>query len=305
MTNSINDQSLKDMNKQGLIPGPGESESSYFDRVDYCLQIHKHLSEQTGLPLPTPTHSDTSTSLEEAYQLTQELYDISPKWVPIIYDNHKLSLWHGGCAWIFQSDEESPLSAFLQLRKPLKNKENLFGFFNKREIIAHEMCHVGRMAFEEPLFEEVLAYRTSKSSFRRWIGPIVKNSIESGLFVLILMMIFMLDAFFVFFGSEQAFYQAMWLKLIPLLLVFYGIFRLTKYHRQLDRCLENLKKLSGSESTASAITYRLTDQEILLFGKSSPEEIRAYANKQKKSSLRWKIIDSVYLYPFTKYTDHE
>lgn len=285
---SISDQLLREYNRQGLIPGPGESESDYLARAAYCLELRNRLQEETGHPF-------SGAELSEMASLhAVELYDISPMWVPIIYDNHKLSLWHGGCAWIFQSDDKSPLAALLQLRRSLREKESLYGFLDKREIITHEMCHVGRMAFEEPLFEELLAYRTSASAFRRWMGPIVKNSAESGIFVLLLFLVFAVDFFFLLMGSEEAFYRAMWLKMAPLGLALYGVFRLAKRHRQLQGCLNNLREVYGEESIASAVAYRLTDEEIILFSRSTPEEILAYAEEQKKASLRWKLIDRVY-----------
>lgn len=288
----VSDQFLKEYNRQGLIPGPSESESDYLARVAYCLQISKHLSEETNLPFCEAEFTELPVLPKQAS--TVELYDISPDWIPIIYNNYKLSLWHGGCAWIFQCKEESPLSALLQLRKVLGRKENLYGFFDKKEIIEHEICHIGRMAFEEPIFEEYFAYRTSKSTFRRSIGPIVKNSIESGVFVLLLGLIFTVDLFFALYGNEQALQWAMWLKMFPFGLAAYGTFRLAKRHRQLKNCLERLKKSCGSEALALAVAYRLTDREIILFSTSSIEEIRAYAKAQKKSSLRWRLIATIY-----------
>ncbi len=296
MTTTINDKDLSRYNQQGLIPGPSESESEYLRRVDYCLQIQDHLNNTTGISLPC-YHAGERSLPEEVCTPTKDLYDFSPKWVPVIYDNHKQSFWHGGCAWIFQCDEESPLSAILQLRRSLSDNESVYGLLDKKEIIAHEMCHVGRMAFEEPIFEEVLAYRTSNSGYRRWLGPIVKNSIESGVFVLLLFVIFLADLFFVFFGNEQVFFQMMWLKIIPLLLIGYGLFRLNKRHRQFEMCLNHLKKVCGQDSVASAVAYRLTDEEIILFGKWSTQEILNYAEEQREICLRWMMIYKIYLQP--------
>ncbi|MEM1283033.1 MAG: hypothetical protein AAGG81_05715 [Chlamydiota bacterium] len=294
MTSSISDQDLSDYNHQGLIPGPNESEDGFLLRADYCQHIRQYLTEKTGLPIGRDEFVE-EPKREEMGTAARVLYGIFPNWVPIIYDNHKLSFWHGGCAWIFQSDEESPLSAVLQLRSSLSHRGSVYGFINKQEIIAHEICHVGRMAFEEPIFEEFFAYATSTSRFRRWLGPIVKNSIESGIFVLLLLMIFFIDLFFLFLGSEQALQQMMWLKAVPFALLIFGLFRLNKRHQQLKRCLSHLEELCDSPSAASSIAFRLTDQEIITFGKWSTEEIRDYIDQQKEISLRWRMIYSVYL----------
>lgn len=295
MTLTINDENLLRYNQEGIIPGPNESEKDFLMRADYCTHIEEHLHQQTHFDFSEAKKVSASSDLDEVHRSTRSLFDISPTWIPILYDNHKLSFWHGGCAWIFQMTENSPVSAILQLRKSLFARDSLLGLFAKKEILAHEMSHIGRMAFEEPNFEEIFAYRTSPSPFRRWIGPIAKNSIESGIFVLVLLLIVMLDCFFVFFASSSAYYHAMWFKLIPIIMVGFGVLRLYLRHRQLDRCEKILFSLCHSEVKASAIAYRLTDEEIIRFSKATKEEIQTYIDEQRPDSLRWRLISLAYL----------
>lgn len=283
---------LKQYNSEALIPGPGESEEEFIKRAEYCLHIRKHLLDKTDSPFPKKKESDPTSSLNEVFKKTKELYDISPSWVPIIYDNHKLSCWHGGCAWIFQLEEEAPISAILQLRASLATNPNLLGLYKKEEIIAHEFSHIGRMAFEEPLFEEVFAYRSSPSSFRRWLGPITKSSIESGLFALSLFLLVMLDLFLILSGYSETYYEAMWLKFLPISMIGYGLFRLFRRHQTLKACVTKLKNCTHSDQKAWSIAYRLQDQEILSFSKMTQKEILSYINKE--NSLRWKAIKSCY-----------
>lgn len=51
------------------------------------------------------------------------------------------------------------------------------------------------MMYEEPKFEEILAFDSSTSVFRRFFGPIVKSSYESSIFILILFLLFYLIFF--------------------------------------------------------------------------------------------------------------
>jgi len=285
------DQKLTEFNRQGLIPGPDENEKDFFERVEYCFEIKKHLKDHIEGDFDT----DNQTLLSEAQPNTLKYYDIVANWVPILFDNHKLSFWHGGCAWIFQLEEHTSIAAILQLKKKLKQTTSLYGIFDRKEIITHETAHIGRMAFNEPKFEEILAYRSSDSCIRSKIGAIAQNSKESGLFALSLIVILMLDLFFVMSGYESFYNTFMWLKLIPLGMIAYGLARLTKRQCELDSCLSNLALLITDPSKSLAIAYRLTDEEIKKFASIDPKKILEYAHTQAELSLRWRLIKSEYL----------
>lgn len=94
------------------------------------------------------------------------------------YSNKGLLPWQGGATFI---DEDKIV---IQLRKAYERKEKIYGIYPKEEIIAHELVHAKRMHLDEPCFEEILAYRTSSSPFRRYFGPLFRSSFESVLFLL-------------------------------------------------------------------------------------------------------------------------
>lgn len=149
----------------------------------------------------------------------------------IIYSNKGLLPWQGGCTFI----EEGKIK--IQLRKAYEHKNKIYGIYPKEEIITHELVHAKRMHLEEPCFEEILAYYTSKSSFRRYVGPLFRSSSESILFLL---------SFFPLIVNPLYTFAAL---LIPL----YFIARLIKYQRIFLRALkkEPFEKL-----------MQMTDQEI-------------------------------------------
>lgn len=291
----ITEQQFIAWNEQALLAGPKESESQFLERVQYCLNIQTELAEHLEGQLALgPQDLASECIVKEVFPQSRRFYGIAPHWIPIFFTNHKLSPWHGGCAWIFQLSDQSPTSALFQLRKALRTKKHYLGLFDRDEILVHEMAHVGRMMYDEPQFEEMLAYRSSPSSLRRLLGPLVQSSTESALFTLCLFLIILFDLFLVFFGYDILFFQAMALKIVPLGMIVWAAIRLYRRHRQYNAALAALKKIYGDEETARAVCYRLTDQEIIAFSTQSTEQIQAYIHDQPTHSLRWRQIVSCY-----------
>jgi hypothetical protein len=278
---------LKKYNSIGLVPGPLETEADYQKRVDYCLQLKNQLNDTFSDALP---YENEQAWLAPALQITGPLYDISPAWVPLFFSNQQLLPWHAGAAWIFQKVEKGPLGALLQLRKALYQKPVYFLVYHRDEIIAHELCHVGRMAFEEKRFEELLAYRTSDRFFPRYFGPILQSVGESRLFIIVLLTLLIMDFSFLFLGSLKIYFQMFYLKLIPVFLILWGVFRLRKRQGILQEAERQLKAVWGE--AASFILYRLTDREIEQFSKQTADQIRNYA--EQENSLRWQAIKTAY-----------
>lgn len=281
----LSDDKLLNYNKQGLIPGPCEEEQSFIERAEYCLHLHGKLGARLPFPIEDEGHANI---LMAAVEETASLYDFAPKWVPIFFSNYQLTPWHGGCAWIFQMEENEPTSAFFQLRSVFKKSSKYLGIYDRNELIAHELVHVGRMMFEEPKFEEILAYKTSKNAFRRWCGPIVQSSTESIIFVCLLMPIIFFDLYFIFSDNSLWYWKMMWLKLLPLGLVLYAALRL--FYRQLlfQKTLGNLSAILGAKALAEYVTVRLTDAEIENFSSWSINQIKHYIESQ--NCLRWRTI---------------
>lgn len=279
---------LLSYNAEGLIPGPAETEDFFLKRVDYCL----HLREKIGETLPFEVSAEASkeTVLSPCKQV-RALYDIEPAWVPVFFSNYQLAPWHGGCAWIFQLHEQEPTAAFFQLRRRLQNSQTYLGIYDRDELMAHELVHVGRMMFEEPRYEEILAYRTSFHSWRRWWGPLVQSSAESAWFVFLLLPLLLLDAYLLLSGDLELYTNVMWLKLLPLGLVAAAVVRLYRRQSTFSSALKNLQGLFN-EGKAEAVIYRLTDHEIESFAGMSVEEIREYIDRE--GSLRWAVIKKAY-----------
>jgi hypothetical protein len=263
-------------NRRGLIPGPREDEKAFLHRVELSLQQRR-------------TEED-SPSVEAAQRAVQELYDIYPDWVPIHYDDQGLGLWHGG-ATVIEAVEDTHLPT-IQLRKKLARKGYYLGIYGLKEFLAHEMVHVGRVAFEEHGFEETLAYRTSPSALRRTIGPIFRTGKEAWLFSMALLISLGLDYFFFAMGWIETGLWSLLLYSVPLAMLGYGSWRLIRAHRLLRRCTERLVKLVSNPAKARFIAYRLTDTEVRKFASYTPDRIAEYARTE--TSLRWRILQVAY-----------
>lgn len=289
--------SLMEYNKQGLIPGPDEDEETFVRRAEYCLKLRASILESMPDEIPF-TVDDLSPKeiITPALEETKKQYGIAPTWVPLFFNNFELTPWQGGCTWTFfelekSSPENSPIhTAFVQLRKTFFHQERYLGIYDRTTLLTHELAHIGRMEFEEPIFEEFLAYQSSPSKFQRWFGPIVKSAKEAYYFVISLVFIFVIDLFFLVQGDLDSYMAAMPFKLIPVALITTGCFRLWLRHRQFNRCLDQLYQLLGKKKLAREIIYRLTDAEILLFGKRSPEDILEFIREEKGKSPRWDLL---------------
>lgn len=246
---------LIELNKRGLIHAPDESDENFF------LRCHQ------ATPLPSSPQSS----------LVEELFDVNPDWVPLIFRNQGLHLWEGGCTWI-ERDRVT-----LQLNKAFEKKRSYLGY-SREEVIAHELVHVVRGHFEEPIFEEILAYQTSSSPFRRFLGPLFRTSKETTSFLITLCVV--LVALFV--SPFQ-----LWIYLGTLGVLGGWQWRLLRAHRLFSRTRKKLSSLVGKKR-ALAVMLRLTDREIIRFSKMSKEEICDYVKKMHKIQIRWQQISAAY-----------
>lgn len=302
---NLSEKDLLAYNHAGLIPGPNESEPDFMERANYCFNLKNQISEvlPNDLPFSLSEVQTTDENLQRGCERSQYFYDVFPSWVPLFFSNYKLPFWHGGCAWIFQQKQDSPTSAFFQLRQNFRKSKKYLGMYDRDELIAHELSHVGRMKYEEPKYEEILAYRSSKSLFRRFFGPIIQSSYESTIFLLVLMFVVITDFFSIYHEFENWIYLSFIGFLLVVGMVSYGLIRLCIRQTRFKNCLDKLKKVFFNRQQAEAVIYRLTDKEIFSFSRMSTDEIIHYAKEQKNQNFRWKVIFEAY-FNHIKSSDH-
>lgn len=274
----LNKELLSTYRKQGFIIGPNETEENFLKRIAICTNPFP----QEYFPVSSPTvfNKDQITSLltrNIKYQHDRYASLLAAfSWLPIFLSNYKLPFWIGGAVWICsKTDVVIPI---LQLRKHFINPRRI-NLYLPEEICMHEAVHAMRTSFEEPKFEEILAYSTSPNCIHKWLGPLFQTSWESTLFLVLLVL-----------GSFGAlfFYVAMLPFFISLA---FFILRLYSRHRAMSKCVKNLKSLFSTIDPFTIIIH-LTDQEILRFSKLSQKELSYYISRQ--SCLRWQQIFTLF-----------
>ncbi len=293
MTSSLNILIIE-YNKIGIIPGPEESETDFIRRAKSCLGMRARITSELGSALPLrPEELAPCEVLAKPLDGAERLWGVRPDWVPVFFSNYRLLPWHGGCAWIIQLKAEDPPLALFQLRRAFAHKEIYLGFYPRDELIEHELCHVGRMCFEEPQFEEILAYQASSSWFRRWFGPLFQSSSESVIFLTTLLLILAVDVYVLLSWGHEIYAQVSSLKLLPGAMMAFGLVRLLLRKWQFQRCRKNLASFfNGDEARANQVMYRLTDREIVAFGQK--EKISKHLHDETERSLRWQLLRKVY-----------
>ncbi len=273
----ISDERLLELNIQGFIPGPGETEKAFLQRVQECLRFSSQADETAG-------------QYPAALQKAHALFGMTPVWVPIQFANRGLAPWHGAAA-TFLHEEGLPSLAWVQLRQRFSRQERLHGY-HRDDLLAHELAHVGRMAFQEPRYEELLACQANPVRWRSILGALFQTSFESLLFACILLLIIALDAASLSLGFFALYEHLLWLKLLPVVLIFLGLTRLYRRFSRLSRCRRRLTRILGKK--ASALLYRLSDVEIDTFASLNPQAIWVYAQARISSSLRWRLLGLAY-----------
>lgn len=268
----VTDKELEEFYLQGFIPSEDEGEEAFLKRIAYSLDIKKHLTVHFGNESPEFL-TDQQKLLKEA----KNFYGIDPSWIPIFFSNDKLLPWQGAAAWIFELEDQSPLSAMIQIRK---NSWSCLG--SKEEIITHEASHIGRMKYEEKKYEEFLAYASSSSSLRRYLGPLFRSSFESIFFMSLLILVVMFDFALLMSGSIMWYDRFMVFKLVPLFYLSYLVIRLILQHRTFNKALEKVNSFK--------LVYLMLDCEIDCFAHKSSQEVEDYLKDGKTKSLRRRLM---------------
>jgi hypothetical protein len=265
----MNLEKLLHYHELGLIPGEAEDEQAFERRALFCLAIKEKLkSQMENCPPFLDNHS--------LFHSVKKSFHIDPQWVPVFCSNEKMLPWQGAASWIFQLEEGDPTSALIQLRG---RSVSILG--TREEALTHEAVHIARMAFEEPIYEEAIAYSTAGNAFRRYFGPLFRSNRESMLLASLLILCVMFDFILLISGSASWYDRFMWLKLTPLSYFAYLWIRLTGVQRRFRavRHKVGLPRL-----------LLLTDEEITRFAELSQKEIERFLSEGKEGSLRKRLL---------------
>jgi hypothetical protein len=264
----ISDSELLEYNRIGWVPGPHEDEERFLKRIQ-SLQQQPLAANEMRHYCPIPQEQKGP-----ALERVKNIFGVCPDWVEMFYSNQKLAPWHGGAAEMLLEENGELSGAYLQLRRAFQQQRSLLSrLYSRDEILTHELAHIGRMAFDEPCFEEFFACLTSTKRWRFWLGPLLTATWEVILFFIVMLMSIVM--------------------MQPLLLVtMLGLFaaRLIYRHRVFRHAYKHLIDVVGDRRLAMAVMYRFTDEEIRLFAQLNASEIKVFIHSHKAKTLRWRSI---------------
>ena len=278
----------------GFLPRRGESAEQFFRRVETILGIHREFEAELaaagevgvyGLQLRSQDRIPDEI-IGEAEEVTDRLYSFRTRHVPGFFLSRDVGLLWGGC---MICDPDQPLSVFL-IRGAFRKRQRWL-FYNRRELLAHELCHSMRQSLEEITLEEYFAYQTSPSRLRRYLGNCFIREYDAIWFVIPALLLLL---------AQVA--QSFWLPGLPVwpfwpVALAYPAFLLIRNGISRRLVKRATKKLAAfGVEKPSAVLFRLDRGEIRRIGAMErPGEFEQYAAERKESDFRWAILYARFL----------
>jgi hypothetical protein len=275
----------------GFIVGVGETFEEYRKRLlavfDNLQEFDQDIEKNDELELfeGVKVKKDKRIPVEivdEASRITEKYYRFAINWVPGFFLSKNIGWLWGGCAL---SDTERTLTIFL-IRSSFRNKRKWF-IYDRRELLAHELCHAARGVINDERLEEFFAYQTAPSKIRRYMGNCFIYKHDAILFLvptLILLAAQMLKTFNTSLAYPIWPFWILALIYPVFLLLRNGVARLYFFRA----CS---KLLAFGFKDATAVLFRcdwLSVKKISTL--ASPEEFRRFVQKNSSSDLHWRII---------------
>ena len=255
---------IQALNERGFIIASTESLDQYCDRLNRLEEQYEKLNndlqnqgfiELEGIRFKVEDKIDESLfhkSLEE----NKERYGINVDWVPGFF--YSPGALFGGCAWGIPPDF---LTLFI-LRPSFQHKEKWY-IYGRQELMSHELCHAARFPLQADKYEELLAYQTSTSKFRKLFGPMVRSAKETYVLMGIIFALFA-SQIWVF---NQPYVEPKFLLPTPILiltlaLIAYFAFLMIRQWNQNRIFQIILAKLSKITDRPKHLVFRLDDREM-------------------------------------------
>ena len=271
---------LRKFDRHGLFPAPGEDYGSFAARLTRLAAALEALTadlEKNPVVEPCPgiqlkkSNAIPRNIANEALEKTAGLYDVRPDWVPGFFADESFGLLWGGCAL---SDKESNLVLFIIRKLFLKKRK--FLFYDRQELMAHELTHAAHQSIDELKYEEYFAYRTAESPLRRFFGGCFIYKYDALCFLLPILLLPVVQFANIFAGIELP------MSLFYLLAAVYPVFLVIRCFAAWQSAAQARKNLiKNALKHPDAILFRMTAGEIrsLARGKLVPG-----------NDLRWILI---------------
>lgn len=278
---------LRKLDARGLSPAVGEDAEAFASRLEKLqtslAEFETKLSQKGQVDwegvLCAEKNRIPRSGFEASLTLTDELYGFQCDWVPGFFCNPRFSWLFGGCTYSFPPEFFALFIISAKLRKAKK-----FLCYDREEILAHELCHVARSGLGAVEFEELIAYQTAKSGFRRVWGGIMHSQWDSLIFLLACLFLVAAQIFLPLLSLPFA----SWLgwAVFGAVVLFY-ILRQANSYRIYKKALANVAAVyQGDERIARKVVFHATDKEIRQLART--KDARRLLDDWQ-SELRWKI----------------
>jgi len=274
---------------RGILPGAEETPAEFAGRLRTfnanMAKMEESLQAQGEFTVEDVTVSRgariPAELLAEASAVTEGKFAFSNDWVPGFFIDPNCSLLFGGCAYYFYPD----FFALFIIRASFQQKRRWL-FYQRQELLAHELCHIARIGLVSQDFEEIFAYQTATTAFRRWLGGIFRSTTDS--------LLFLGGTFLQLAGQLLRTFLLPGLLIWPFWTVFLAIcafllLRHLKDMRELQSALANLQ-FAFPEDNCQAVLFRCTDAEIHALSRCRTPEAMQVFLQQHQNDFRWQII---------------
>lgn len=261
-------KTLTELDTRGFLIGPEESPQEFSDRLRVfeknLKEMNKELKEKNQLTVEDLTfpakEKIPAESFNPAAKITENLYDFKINWVPGFFVTPSFGMLFGGCAYSFAPEF---FSLFI-IRNSFKKKKKWL-FYERDELMSHELCHVARFAMGSHKYEEQFAYQTSTSSFRKNFGCMMRSAWETYVIMILLFSMLATQISLITFKGE-------WLASRSIIenpvhwfyaaLFGFVSFLVLRQKRQNKDFSKTLNLLSAISTKPRALAFRLTDHEL-------------------------------------------
>ncbi|MFA6929643.1 MAG: hypothetical protein WCT05_04900 [Lentisphaeria bacterium] len=280
---------LAELDARGIFCADSETATDFAQRIQLLNEKNQALAEALSADGSADIEDVTiqqqdmipAKLFQEPQEITQALYRFKVDWVSGFFVDPAYSLLFGGCAYYFYPD----FFALFIIRKSFREKARWL-FYQRSELLAHELCHVARVSFAAQIYEEIFAYQTATTAFRRFFGGIFRSPRDSFLFLGVsgLLLINQIGKAFLFPNLPS---WPFWC-----LLVFTFAWLLARHCRVMQTLRRARKTITClfPEADSLPVLFRCNDNEIRdLASLHNPQEAQTWLENRKNSSLRWRI----------------
>jgi hypothetical protein len=282
-------ETLLELDDRGLLMGPGETVETYADRLATLAKnigtFEKELRDKGVVDFVDMrvARGDriAADDWRPAQAQTEKLFGFSVDWVPGFYSGYRMGLLFAGCAFYTYED----FFAVFIVREDFRNRPKWL-IYSRDELIAHELTHIAHIGFRTRNFEEVFAYQTSSSGFRKLLGGLLRTTTDTYLLMgatFTLLPISLVNTFW--YPMPMG---LVWSVFIAIILFIAG--RYLVFHSRFRRALGTLGDRFGED--ALAVLFRCSEEEIGALASMPVGSLDAWLAERSAADIRWRLIRS-------------